>query len=144
MAKDFWGQREAFREWVAEARTKLDAPSNAAVSKYLGIAPTSLYKYLSPNETHKPGADVLKKLGDLIGRDYRLLLDSPAAQPAWLGDEQWQGATERDRMIASAMFADIRAEDLTEQDKEELYAAWKEALARARRYKEMNKQGQGS
>jgi len=141
MAKDFWGQREAFREWVALAKAKLNAPTNAAVSEYLGIAPTSLYKYLSPNGTHKPGAEVLKKLGDLIGRDYRLLLDGPTTQPAWLDEDQWHGASEKDRMIASAMFADIRAEDLTEEDKDELYKAWREALARARRYKEMNKQG---
>jgi transcriptional regulator with XRE-family HTH domain len=139
MAAEFWNQRELFRAWVGEAKAKLGASSNAAVAEYLGIAPGSLYKYLSSSATHKPSAEVLKKLGDLIGRDYRLLLDTPAAKPEWLDGGRWGEVAERDRMIAQAMFADITADDLTEQEKDELYAAWKEAVARARRYKEMNK-----
>ena len=49
-----------FRDWVAEARTKLGAANNATVAKHLGIAPASLYKYLSSSATHKPGTEVLK------------------------------------------------------------------------------------
>jgi transcriptional regulator with XRE-family HTH domain len=138
MVAEFWNQRELFRAWVGEAKAKLGATNNAVVAEYLGIASGSLYKYLSNSATHKPSADVLKKLGDLIGRDYRLLLDTPAAKPDWL-DGGWSEIPERDRVIAQAMFADITADDLTEEEKDELYAAWKEAVARARRYKGMNK-----
>ena len=137
MPIDFWGQRETFRAWVAEARYKLKINSNGAVAKHLGLAASSLYKYLSPNMTHKPSTEVLKKLGDMIGRDYRLLLDAPGSMPEWQDSSAWQGATQRDRFMAAAMFADITAEDLSDEEKDELFSAWKEAVARWRRHKAM-------
>jgi hypothetical protein len=133
MPTDFWMQRDIFREWVAEAKAKLGAASNAAVAECLGIVPASLYKYLSNSSTHKPGPDVLKKLGDLIGRDYRLLLSVPEQPPEWLEAGEWSDATERDKLIARAMYQDLTADQLTEAEKDEIYRAYKEAKERVMR-----------
>ncbi|MCL1893948.1 MAG: hypothetical protein FWG02_06925 [Holophagaceae bacterium] len=142
MAGDFWNHRELFREWVAEAKTKLGTTNSAVVSEYLGLAPTTLYKYLSKNATHKPSTDVLKRLGDFLGRDYRLLMDVPDRCPDGLEEDKWAEATERDKLIARAMFADITADQLTESEKDEIFRAYKEAKDRVLRLREVFKKDQ--
>ena len=133
MAADFWKQRGIFRGWVEEAKQKLGAPSNAAVSERLGLTPSTLYKYLSASATHKPSPEALKKLGDLIGRDYRLLMDGPEHGPGWLDGGEWSELSERDRFIARTMFQDLTADQLTEAEKDELFRAYKEAKERIMR-----------
>lgn len=136
MVEDIWIQREKFREWVAEARDMLGVSNNAVVADYLGIVPASLYKYLSRSATHKPSNEVMKRLGDMIGRDYRLLLDGPEQRPDWAEEGEWSEASERDRLIARAMFQDLTADQLTEAEKDEIYRAYREAKERVLRLRQ--------
>jgi transcriptional regulator with XRE-family HTH domain len=47
------------------------------VADRLGIEASTLYTYKMANKNKKPSPEVMKKLGDLLGRDYTLLLEQP-------------------------------------------------------------------
>ena len=107
MGDDAFPKRGMFREWVAEAKAKLGATNNAAVAPLLGIAPTSLNKYLGKSPTHKPSPEALKLLGDFLGRDYRVLLDDPIAAPSGIAEERWADADEDTQILLSALFEEL-------------------------------------
>jgi phage repressor protein C with HTH and peptisase S24 domain len=86
MVEDFWKNRELFRQWVEDAKVKARVTTLQEVSIAIGAGRTTLVKYVQTNESqlHKPGIELLKKLGDFLERDYRLLLDQPENQVPWL------------------------------------------------------------
>lgn len=103
MAEDRWGKRALFRDWVADAKAKLTATSNAEVAPVMGLTPNSLNKYLGKSPTHRPSGEALKLLGDFLGRDYRLLLDDPLVAPDGAPGAAWANATEDQRIFADLM-----------------------------------------
>jgi len=123
---DLWEKRDLFKQWVADAKTKLGATNNADVAPIMGITESSLNKYLGKSETHKPSPDKLKLLGDFLGRDYRLLLNNPGCAPSGLSATAWAEASNRTRVLASAMFEDLLQFPEGEQD--EYYKLWKQGV----------------
>lgn len=102
--KDCWANRTKFRELLAEFR-KRNGVKNAAIAELLDISPESLKKYISPSPTHRPGEDVLKKAGALLGMDWREFLDAPAstATPG-VPQEKWAAVDEDVRIWNRTMF----------------------------------------
>jgi hypothetical protein len=119
---DIWEKRGVFKEWVAEAKAKLGATNNADVAPILGLTPSSLNKYLGKSDTHKPSAEALKLLGDFLGKDYRLLLEGPGAAPPGISEEDWLKVTDRTRVLASAMFEDLKS--FPPEEQEAYYQLW--------------------
>lgn len=144
MIPDLWPKRGLFREWVAEAKAKLGATNNAEVAPIMGIAPTSLNKYLGRSETHKPSDEALKKLGDFLGRDYRVLLDDPEHAPPGVDPKRWAELTEKKRVLMSAMLEDLLA--IPEGEEDAYFALWKQgqAIGRARREQETKTGGRSA
>ena len=122
MAEDVWSKRQLFRDWVTDLKT-LKGWTNAEVAASMKISPLSLKKYLGRSGTHKAGDDALRLLGDQLGRDYRLLLEDPGMAPPGIDPGQWSGASERTRVLASAMFQDLLS--LPEGEQQIYYELWK-------------------
>ena len=104
MASDFWSKRGLFVDWVHEAKARLGG-TNADVAELMDLAPQSLKKYLSPNGTHKPGDDALRRLGDFLGYDYRMLLDDPGTAPPGIDPKYWEDADEDTKIFNKTMFS---------------------------------------
>jgi len=105
--EDIYPKRPLFKEWVAVAKAKLGARSNAEVAPIMGYAPSTLNKMLGKSPTHKPSDTALKLLGDFIGRDYRLLLDEPETAPEGISDELWAKLSKRKPIIAVSLLTDL-------------------------------------
>lgn len=100
---DCWPKRALFREWVAEARRKLNASTNAEVAPIMRITPNTLNKYLAKSPTHRASNDALERLGDFLGKDYRGLLDGPE------GNYAWSTAPAEDREFAMSVLNTLAA-----------------------------------
>lgn len=121
---DCYPKRPLFKVWVADAKQKLNARNNAEVAeRVMKVQPTTLNKWLGKSPTHKPSPEALKLLGDFLERDYRLLLDDPETAPLGVSPDQWASASERTRVLASAMFQDLLA--LPEEEQQLYYELWK-------------------
>lgn len=125
--EDIYPKRPLFKEWVAIAKAKLHATNNATVAPIMGYTPSTLNKMLGKSTTHKPSPEALKLLGDFIDRDYRLLLDDPNLAPPGISKEAWADASNRDRVLASAMLEDLKA--IPEEEKDAYYNLWKQGVA---------------
>jgi len=132
---DVWPQREKFKAFV-KAYQKNTGKSQEEVAGALDVARSSLRFWLYQKK-RKPSFDILKRAAKLFGCSVTEFVDDPAGAAKVPGVEQnaWAVLSERDRVIASAMFADITADDLSEQDKDLLYEAWKEEVAKFKKYK---------
>jgi transcriptional regulator with XRE-family HTH domain len=132
---DVWPQREKFKAYV-KAYQKSTGKSQRDVAEALDVARSSL-RFWMYQQKRKPSLDILTRAAKLFNCSVTEFVDDPAGLAKVPGVEQeaWSELSERDRVIASAMFADITADDLSEQDKDLLYAAWKEEVAKLRRYK---------
>ncbi|HLP31643.1 MAG TPA: hypothetical protein VK150_09795, partial [Geothrix sp.] len=104
-----WTKKDLFCQWLDEAMPILGVTSRMAVAPYIGLGPNSIKKYTAPsNTTHKPGDAACKKLGDILGRDYRVLLDDPGVAPAGVSQEVWHGADPDLRAFAVAIFNEAK------------------------------------
>jgi len=131
---DMWPQREKFKETV-KAFQKATGLSQEEVADAMGVARSSL-RFWMYQRRRRPSFEVLKAAAGALGCSVMEFVDDPGG-PAPPGVDQaaWTGASERDRVIAQSMFSDITSEDLSEEDKDLLYAAWKEEIAKFRKYK---------
>ena len=102
-----WTKRALFCEWVEEAQSLLadNIPSSRKmVASAMGIAYNSLRKYCNPNEqTHRPGETAMQRLGNLLGRDWRQLLDEPEAAPDGISPTLWEAADQDAKTWANIM-----------------------------------------
>jgi len=78
--------------------------SRVRVADAIGIAYNSLRKYTNPNEqTHRPGESAMKKLGEMLGRDWRQLLDEPESAPDGISPTLWDAADQDAKVWANIM-----------------------------------------
>ena len=130
---DCYPKRPLFREWVADAKKKLSATNNADVAeKVMKVLPNTLNKWLGKSQTHKPNPEALQLLGNFLERDYRLLLEDPGMAPPGIDPKKWSEASERTRVLASAMFQDLLS--FPEDQQQVYYELWKKGqeIGRAR------------
>ncbi len=89
----------------------------------------------------RPSLEVVQRAAEVFEVSITELVDDPGQAPPGVESNQWINISERDRVIASAMFSDITAKDLSEQEKDELYLAWRETVDRVRRLREKKDDG---
>ena len=132
---DVWPQREKFKAMV-KAYQNGTGKSQEQVAEELDVARSSLRFWLYQKK-RKPSLEILQRSAKLFGCSVTEFVDDPAAGPRVPGVDQvaWLDLTERERVIAGSMFDDITAGDLTEEDKDMLYAAWKAELEKFRKYR---------
>ena len=75
-----WKKHGLYLQWVEEVRQKLGLDRGRQVGPLIGLGVPSMEKTLIPSG-YRPGVNALKALGDLVGKDYRLLLDDPDIPP---------------------------------------------------------------
>jgi transcriptional regulator with XRE-family HTH domain len=132
---DIWPQRENFRARLKAYQEKTGKSQMEAAAD-LQVARSSLRFWLYQLK-RKPSFEVLRRAAKLFGCSVTEFVDDPAgaAKVPGVSQDAWAALPERDKVIASAMFADITAEDLTEEDKDMLFGAWKEEVSKLKRYK---------
>ena len=104
-----WEKRSWFLQWVEDARVMLKASGGKGtyveVALLMDLAPNSMKKYTSEEWTGaRPGPDALRRLGDYLGRDYRILYDGPDTPPAGIDPTAWAAASETRKLFAITMF----------------------------------------
>lgn len=124
--QDPWPQRLRFRElvdlWIEQHcpnTGKLEARTQLACE--LGISPDSLKQYYSGSKV--PGRNLLLRMCPVFGCRIGELVDDPEGAPAGIPSDQWASASERTRVLASAMFQDLLA--LPEEEQQLYYELWK-------------------
>jgi transcriptional regulator with XRE-family HTH domain len=131
---DMWPQRDRFKE-IVRGYQKATGLSQEEVADAMGVARSSL-RFWMYQRRRRPSFDVLKSAAAVLGCSVMEFVDDPGqARVPGVERDAWAGSSERDRVIAQAMFSDITSEDLTEEDKDMLYAAWREEVAKFRKYK---------
>lgn len=142
-----WPQQETFCNRVKEfAKEKgLVTPRGSLMLEPLAalfdVSPPTLKQFLQNKLRPRPHYDTLSHIAGVIGSRVTEFMDDPGEAPPGVPLDKWADASERDRVINSAMFSDITADDLSEEEKDELYRAWKETVERVRRLKGMRSDG---
>ena len=135
-----WAKRPLFLQWVEDAKQRLSQAggkgTNVEVAQVMGLAPNSIRKYLSkvPSK-HRPGTDALRRLGEYLERDYRLLLDGPDQAPEGISPAKWVETDEETRMFNNTMFS--MTEGMTREQRKTIIEMIKlgQAIGKARRQK---------
>lgn len=144
-----WPQQETFCEYVTRFGQKNGFVNSRGslnitdLADTFGIAASTLKQFLQNKKRLRPHYDTLSDIAAIVGCSVTEFMDDPGTSPTGTHLDQWIEASERDRMIASAMFHDITADELSEDEKNELYLAYKEARERIIRLRHNQPQGAG-
>jgi transcriptional regulator with XRE-family HTH domain len=128
---DIWSHREAFRAAVKSHRVKAGVKL-ADIAESIGLKEQTLKDYLYRKDV-KPSLEVLQKAAVNFGCSITEFIDDPGASaPPGIDPDQWSEASERTRVLASAMFQDLRA--IPEEEQQIYYELWKKGqeIGRAR------------
>jgi transcriptional regulator with XRE-family HTH domain len=128
-----WPQRAVFQKAVRSYQAKT-GDTHKQVANKIGLSESRLRQLLY-NQGEMPKLKTIKAAANLFEISISTLVDDPAPPDGMMG--QWQDASERDRVIMSLMLSDVTAGDLSEEDKNELYLAWKAEVEKIRRYKKL-------
>ena len=131
---DIWSHRDQFKVAVKQHRETAGLKI-AQVAESIGIKEQTLKDYLYRKDV-KPSLEVLQKAATVFRCSVTEFLDDPGAVPAEVDPNEWSETTERDRVLATAMLADLRS--IPEAEKDIYYQLWKQGIAigRARRASE--------
>jgi transcriptional regulator with XRE-family HTH domain len=131
-----WLRVENFKKRLREYQDRTGKTQSQAADD-LGTTYGTLRFWLSG--TRPPKNANLQRAVAVFGHGCSIteFVDDPGESTPGVKPEKWVDASERDRVINSMMFADITAADLSDEEKDELYRAWKETYDRLRRLKAM-------
>jgi hypothetical protein len=138
-----WPQQDAFRERVREYcekngyMTERGAIQIGAVADLFGLAEITLKQFLQYRLRSRPHYDTLAYIAGVVGCSAMEFMDDPGGPPPSMPTLRWTELSQEERVIASALLADVAAGELTLAEKEELLLAHKEAKARLLRMREM-------
>ncbi len=130
-AMDIWPQRKTFRT-IAQQWAKDQGLDRAGLAARLEINEGSLHS-LFYDKSRKAGLDLLKRSASLFGCSITQFIDDPGSPaPMGIDGSEWSEVSERTRVLASAMFQDLRA--LPEDEQQIYYELWKKGqeIGRAR------------
>ncbi|MDR2697139.1 MAG: helix-turn-helix domain-containing protein [Holophagales bacterium] len=132
---DTWPQRENFKRALEKYQAKT-GKKQAEVAEDLNMSLHGLRQILY-QKGRRCSFETAQRASALFGVSVTEFMDDPGAPPYGMDQEKWAAIRERDRVIASAMFSDITADQLTEAEKDELYRAYKEAKERIIRLRDL-------
>ena len=118
-----WVQVDAFRDHLKKYQ-EATGKTQALVAVDLGTTYGTLRFWLSG--TRPPKVENLQKAAFLFGCSVTEFLEDPGNVPAGLDPNNWAEASERTRVLASAMFEDLKS--MPEDEQEAYYQLWKQGV----------------
>ena len=109
-----WKKHGLYLQWVEELRQKLGLDRGRQVGPLIGLGVPSMEKTLIPSG-YRPGVNALKALGDLVGKDYRLLLEDPAIPPGF-SEIEWQNLEKTKVDVLKALASELTPIPPEQQD----------------------------
>lgn len=127
---DRWPQRPSFRAQVDayKARQGLLAKEVAA---QLGLKPDTLNQYLY-NPKARPSEEALRRAATLFSCSILEFMDDPGAR---LEGQAVADLSEQSRFFANLIIKDLKAEDLSDDDRRILFEDFQHSLGRLRSLK---------
>ena len=109
-----WTKHGLYLQWVEEVKQKLGLDRDRHVGPLIGLGVPSMEKTLAPSG-YRPGLNALKALGDLVGKDYRLLLEDPAIPPGF-SEIEWQNLEKTKVDVLKALASELTPIPPEQQD----------------------------
>jgi len=109
-----WSKYDIYLQWVKEVMNNLDLATLQDVGPLIGLGIESMRKTVSPSG-YRPGINALKALGDLVGKDYRLLLEDPAIPPGF-SEIEWQNLEKTKVDVLKALASELTPIPPEQQD----------------------------
>jgi len=131
-----WVQQGIFVERVKDFCRKNDllTPRGAvnldATADIFNVTNDTLRQFLQNRSRKRPHIDTLTHVANVVGCNVTEFLDAPSDPPPGISNEHWAELSERERVIATEVLMDMTTEELTMQEKEELFGAYKDLKAR--------------
>jgi transcriptional regulator with XRE-family HTH domain len=110
---------------TARGAVKLDATADI-----FNLNNETLRQFLQNRSRKRPHINTLSHIANVVGCSVTEFLDAPSDPPPGISNERWAELSERERVIATEVLMDMTAEELTMQEKEELFGAYKDLKAR--------------
>ena len=133
---EVWPQQEVFCDRVKRFAkenghtTKRGAVQTDAVADLFNLSEGSLRQFLYFKRQRRPSHKTLVHIAGVLGCSVLEFLDDPGQAPPGLDPARWAGLTERERTLAAEMLADMTGQEMTAREKEELFSAHKDMVAR--------------
>ena len=121
---DIWPQRERFKTLVNAYRRK-HGIDRATMADRLGIKESHLHGLLYDKRV-RPSLDVVQKAAEVFEVSITELIDDPGGAPPGMDPDKWAEASDRDRVLASAMLEDLMV--IPEEEKDAYYQLWKQGV----------------
>ena len=137
-----WPQQSVFRQKLTEYAQKMGLITQRGAVKYaelgdlLDISEESLRQFMQHRGRKRPHIDTLSRVASLLGVSVTLFIDAPSDPPPFLSQKQWAGLSEQERVIASALLAEIASNTMTVGEKQELYTIFCEEKLRILRLRQ--------
>jgi hypothetical protein len=141
-----WPQQERFcqrvREFAEAHEGCIGKKGGLQLDKLAQLLDTpegTLKQWVHHKDRIRPNYPNLKKLADKMGVNIMEFIDAPAVPAPGVDETLWAKASEMERVINSMMFARMRASDLTDAQKWDLFKIWDSTLDAANRIKPQDK-----
>jgi len=131
-----WAQQGIFVERVKDYCRKNDllTPRGAVkwdvVADIFGLDNETLRQFMQNSSRPRPHIDTLTHIANVVGCSVTEFIGAPSDPPPGISKEHWADLSERERVIATEVLMDMTTEDLTMQEKEELFGAYRDLKAR--------------
>ncbi len=127
---DRWPQRKNFKAHVDAFKAKKALLSKEMAAE-LGLKPSTLNAYLYDPRT-RPSEEMLRRAAILFGCSILEFMDDPGAAP---GGQSLADFSEQSRFFANLIIKDLKAEDLSDDDRRILFEDFQHSLGRLRSLK---------
>ena len=131
-----WVQQGIFAERVKDfcRKNNLLTPRGAinldATADLFNLTNDTLRQFLQNKSRKRPHIDTLTHIANIVGCSVTEFIGAPSDPPPGISKEHWADLSERERVIATEVLMDMTTEDLTIQEKEELFGAYRDLKAR--------------
>lgn len=131
---DRWTHRPVFRAHVRRVREE-SRITLQEVAERLEISRSYLTQLLY-TPTTRPELDLVQRMTRVLGCPLADLVDDAVATP---GGVEMTASTEQARFFAQVIVKDMNAEDLNDDDRQELWEDFQRGLSRIRKRKSLGK-----
>jgi transcriptional regulator with XRE-family HTH domain len=138
-----WPQQEVFCEKVKDFcrkhgyLTSRGAVRLSDVSKLFQVSEETLRQLLHYKSKGRPSYDRLAHIARVTGSSLTAFTGAAGDSPPGVAQDEWNDLSDRERGFASEVLKDVLSDEMTADEKDELYAAYREARERLLRLKRM-------
>ena len=128
-----WPQQTVFRRRVEEYCKKNDlmTPRGAVnlviASDLFDLTEDTLRQFLQDSTRVRPHINTLSRIANMVGCSVTEFIDAPNDPPPGTTLAHWAGLSERERVLARSLMADISSDGLSLAEKEALHKLFQSA-----------------